>query len=449
LIGQLRNVDPTLPRYGTDPIHRNADAKYERDATAKRERDADAKCERGAALLIVLMLSTLLLAAGGTLILVSTISLRTAVDSTAEMQAYYGAEGGLQATLNVLRGNVAPVNGMPADSKINFRKAVTLSASNYPSDSSTSAHLSGWLNYNYTPPGSDVADRVSLTPSYSPQNGIAFSVVVTDPDNTPEENGEPTRLRLQVTGYGPKGAIKKLELAVKRTNFDYDPVATIMMRSSEDGTPQTFTSGDSAAKDYSGHDHGGSTNVLPTFGSNTNADMAIQSAEATKNTVADPVAGNISASALPSWLQSANEARSFLTIEKANAINQNRYFTSFDGYAGDASAPAFTFVDGDCVLDGGAGLLIVTGNLQMNGNPSFNGLILVLGGGTVNRDGGGNGDIYGAMAVARFDQNGTGGFLAPSFTTNGAGTSTIQFDSVAVREALNLGGPLVLGVREY
>lgn len=405
--------------------------------------------ERGAALLTVLLLSTLLLGAGSTLILVSAMSARTAIDSTAEMQAYYGAEGGLQATLNVLRGNVSPRSGMPSGSTMNFRKAVTLSNSNLPSDASTSARLSGWLNYDYTPAGGTIPDRVTLTPSYAPQNGMAFSVVVEDPDNTPEADGEPERLRLRVTGYGPKGAIKKLELIVKRTNFDYDPVATIMMRSSEDGTPVTFDVGNSAAKEYSGHDHAGVAGILPSFGSNTDADVAIQMDAANKGTVATPIAGKFGSPALPSWLQSANQARSFIREQKANAASQGRYFASFNGYAGSTSSPQFTFVDGECVLDGGAGLLIVTGNLEMNGNPSFEGLILVLGEGSINRNGGGNGNIYGSITVAKFDVNGTGGFLAPSFTTNGGGNATIQYDSVAVARALNMSGPLVMGVREY
>jgi hypothetical protein len=77
--------------------------------------------------------------------------------------------------------------------------------------------------------------------------------------------------------------------------------------------------------------------------------------------VATPVAGTFGTSSLPSWLQTANGARSFVREQKANAISQGRYFSSFDGNAGSASSPAFTFVDGDCNLDGGAGLLIVTG----------------------------------------------------------------------------------------
>ena len=100
-------------------------------------------------------------------------------------------------------------------------------------------------------------------------------------------------------------------------------------------------------------------------------------------------------------------------------------------------------------MDGGAGLVIVTGTLTMSGNPNFSGLILVLGDGIVQRDGSGNGEIYGAMVVARFPKNSNGGFLAPSFLTNGGGTSLMQYDSTAVRAALNVAGPKILGIHEY
>jgi len=90
----------------------------------------------------------------------------------------------------------------------------------------------------------------------------------------------------------------------------------------------------------------------------------------------------------------------------------------------------------------------VTGNLTLNGNPSFEGLILVLGGGHVIRNGGGNGDIYGAISVAKFNVNGNGGFQAPYFDTSGGGNSLMQYDSDAVRKALNISGPRALGVHE-
>jgi hypothetical protein len=254
---------------------------------------------------------------------------------------------------------------------------------------------------------------------------------------------------LRVTGYGPKGALKQMDLVVKRTNFDYVPPATIMMRGANDGTPVAFDIGSSAAKDYSGHDHGSTTTILPSFGATSDGDRDIEITSDGKDTAASPKASTFGNSSLPAFLQSADLARSFVLDQKANAMSQGRYFSTFSGYSGSDATPAFTFVDGDCTLDGGAGLLIVTGNLEMNGNPNFNGLILVLGGGTVNRDGGGNGNIYGAMAVAKFDVSGTGGFSAASFHTNGGGNATMQYDSDAVRRALNVAGPRVLAVGEY
>ncbi len=404
--------------------------------------------ESGAALLMVLMLSMLLLATGGALLLTTSLASRTAIDSTSEMQAYYSAEAGLQRTLAVLRGQIGPAGAMAAGSRIDFRKAVTPAASNLPSDTTNLARLSGWLNYSYTPAGASNPDRVTLTTSYAPATGMAFSLVVSDPDSTPNIDGEPIRLLIQITGFGPKGAVKQMELVVNRSNIDFSPPATILIRSSDDGTPVDFTLGNSAAKEYSGHDHSG-TAILPSFAATSGADTAIELAADNKGTVEAPIAQTIANSSLPPWLRSTTEARLFLAEQKANAIGQGRYFPSFSGNSGSSGSPEFTFVDGDCNLDGGAGLLIVTGDLVLNGNPSFEGLILVLGDGTVNRNGGGNGDIYGALVVASFDIIGPGDFRAALFNTNGAGNSKMQYDSVAVRKALNVAGPRVWGVHEY
>jgi len=96
---------------------------------------------------------------------------------------------------------------------------------------------------------------------------------------------------------------------------------------------------------------------------------------------------------------------------------------------------------------GGAGLLVVTGTLNMSGNADYKGLILVLGGGTVNRSGGGGDTSLLSMAVARFGAS--GGFLNPSFTVSGGGNSKMLYDSEWVRKALKSMGPGVLGVSEY
>src|SRR5438067_10564562 len=413
--------------------------------------------ERGAALVTVLLISTLLLAAGGTLIMVTTSATKTTIDSTAEMQAYYAAEAGMQTTLNVLRGNISPRTGMPTDTKINFRNAINLTTANSSGDSGTTClandptsvcRLSGWLNYNYTSAGSVAADRVGLTSGYAPQTGMAYSVEVSDPDQTPIASGEPPRLLIRVSGYGPKGAMKRMELLVKRTNIDYVAPCMICARSSDNGDPINWGIGASNAKDYTGHD-AKSTSIIPTFGATSAADVTTQTNSDSKETVASPKSAIISNSSLPDFLQSADQARTFLADQKDTAMKQSRYFSSFSGTSGSTSSAAFTFVDGNCSLDGGAGLLIVTGTLTMSGNPNFTGLILVLGDGIVQRDGSGNGEIYGAMAVARFAKNGNGPFLSPTFLTNGGGTSLMQYDSSAVRAALNVAGPKIMGIHEY
>src|SRR6476469_3739877 len=77
--------------------------------------------ERGAALITAVLLSMLLLAASGTLILTTTMTGITARDSTAEMQAYYAAEAGVARTLEVLRGNV---DSTPSGTRASFRSLV-------------------------------------------------------------------------------------------------------------------------------------------------------------------------------------------------------------------------------------------------------------------------------------------------------------------------------------
>jgi hypothetical protein len=129
---------------------------------------------------------------------------------------------------------------------------------------------------------------------------------------------------------------------------------------------------------------------------------------------------------------------------------------------GTANNPVMTFIDGDCVLDGGAGFLVVTGNLDMSGNPNFDGVILVMGQGSVTRSGGGQGTINGAMVVAKFQRTWPAAnddpaipnrieypFLTPTFITNGGGTSNFQYNSTSVSRALNSIGSRATGVLEY
>jgi hypothetical protein len=544
--------------------------------------------ERGAALVTVLIISFLLLAAGGALIMTTVMSATNAIDTTSETQAYYAAESGLQATLNVLRGNVAPnplfdANQTAPENKISFRRAVAQSTSNLSTDTNV-PRLSRWLSYDST-----YTDRVTIGPNYSPVNGMAFNTTVSDPDNsatvtfstsgvftnygttthqfgsgnnkftlgyqsqstttitnsgastlgyftigslgtgcasggctltnepfnltitqtapwpmtltinctlagtfassssyvvvtfpTPTNNlqgtlyarasnpvnsnsttsilvlitaPEPNRLVTKVTGFGPRGGKKQMQMIVSRFAFDFTAVSAITLRSADDNTVLTFNSGSSAVYSYSGFDNAGGQN-FSAFGVTSAPDYAYLTGLSLPSgqVIGSPSAvQQVSISSLPSWLQTADGARQFVDQMRNSAGNENRYFTTAAPPPdfGTPSHPVITFVDGDAVLSpaGGAGLLVVTGTLTINGNSPFDGLILVLGTGQLIRAGGGNGNSLGAVFVASFAS--IGNFLAPTFNSSGSGTSSIQYDSDWIRRALASTGPRVMAVSEY
>ena len=413
----------------------------------------DRRGEKGAALVISILIATLLLAVAGTVILTTSMSAVTSIDATAEIQAYYGAETGLEAALNAIRGNVQP-NGIPATTRMGFLNAVKRTTSNHANDTGAVARLSAWLNYDQT------VWRVK--PSGA---NYSYSVVVMDPDDptgalrNADATYRPTRLQVQSTGYGPKGSVKRMEMVVQKVSFDFEPDAMLLARSSDDGSLATmaFDIGTSAAKLYSGHDNAGAAPNLPTFGVTSVGDLAVANGAITQgSTVVEVKTQQVDIADLPSWLQTADAAREFLNYMQIVARSMGRYYTSLSGMAGSTASPAYTFVNGNVTLDGGAGLLIVTGNLTLNGNAVFNGTILVLGEGQVIRDGGGNGTVLGSIYVAKFarswpsSENGDPHpFLAPVVSIGGGGTANFIYDSNWVQTSKDVLGDIVRDVREF
>jgi hypothetical protein len=426
--------------------------------------------EQGAALITALMVAALVLAAGGALILTTGMSTTTSIDATAEMQAYYAAEAGLQQSLNALRGNVSPSGGVAAGTKLTFRNAITRGKTNASTDpTSAPLRLSGWLQYNYTSTGSAFPDRVKVSPTddtYNPLTGVAFQVVISEvpPDNTCDACGDPARLVIQSIGYGPKGATKRLEMVVHRNYFSFAPPAAITMAG---GTTMTFNMGSSNASGYTGNDiHDPPLASIPavavTSGSNqTTAQGVIDylNAQGGGTQVTPSTAELLTSSTTPDFLQSADAARAFLATAAEIAQGDGRYFgtqAAVTGGLGTSTAPRTTFIDnygGAAVSLGagyqGCGLLIVTGELITSGNTDFEGMILVLGSGTFNRNGNGNGHIDGGIIVAKFDPYGTGDFGAPTFSVNGAGNSDVRYNSDAIRKAFDSAGVFVAGIHEF
>lgn len=409
--------------------------------------------ERGAALITAVLLSLLLLAAGGTLILTATMTSITARDSTAEMQAYYAAEAGIARTLEVLRGNA---KSNPVGTRASFRNVLCTPA--------LWTTMSG-ASVNVTV---DASARFQVTSIMDPDNQDTVA-------NCADATYKPDRLRIRVTGMGPGNSQKNMEIVVGRYTLEY-PVNAVVTLPNGSGDPMAFALGGSNVTSTSGIDASGGGGTLPAYavgagdynttnnvidGCNPDGSNCGNGPNVTPGDPAVLVSGNT-----PSFLQSVEKTRLFLyglpEGMMNSAINQGRYFTS--GAAAISSAAGlgasnpdgvFTFVDGDLTLPpgnpSGQGTLIVTGNLVLDGNFQWNGVIMVLGTGNVLRNGGGHGDIFGAMYVAKFAKTGlsTDVFQAPTFHTNGGGTANIQYSSNAVDMAKAVGGHAVKGVREY
>jgi hypothetical protein len=269
---------------------------------------------------------------------------------------------------------------------------------------------------------------------------------------------DPKRLLLKSYGFGPQGAEKRLELMLSKANFEFESPAGFTVKGSDDCSPLSFDSGSSGAKWYSGIDHAGVEPQRPAFAVSPCDKEDVDAGIVKHDTVVDPeigVLGDDETTAgtvdTPSFLDSADRARAYLNGLQSKAEATGRYFKPASGsamtVADSINNGMFTFVDGDCTLTSGSGVLVVTGTLTMRGNTDFRGIILVLGEGKLIRDGGGNGDIYGGITIAAFGRT-AGGFTAPTFITNGGGNSRIQYDS----SALSMGtgsGSNVSGIREF
>ncbi|HEX8558554.1 MAG TPA: hypothetical protein VF668_10645 [Pyrinomonadaceae bacterium] len=414
--------------------------------------------ERGAALVTSLLVAMLLLAAGGALVATAGMSASNAVDATAEAQAYYAADSGLQAALTVVRRNRAASSGLTA----NFHNLACGSAAACANDGDS---LSAWLPY---------ASNGWVTLSTSP--ALAYKVTVSDPGKTAAAtlaaDYTPRYLLVRSVGRGPKGATKVLEMMVDDFPFDFTARAAVAIRSHDTDTTgmAAFTLGSSNPHEWTGNDLAGLTSPLPAFvvtntrdydagdgfGSSTSQGMGEAAVGSdNSNIFGQKLLEKLNPSALEAWLQDADQARAFITSMRAKASQLGRLNPS--SYGTDAN-PQFSFVDGDVNLNGGtdgSGLLITTGTFTQGGSSKFHGIILALGDGVVARNG--NPDAIGAVVVANFQHNfnettqsytGTGGFGSPAITTAGGGNSLVGYHSEWVRKAMDTLGSRTLGVVE-
>ncbi|WP_191621173.1 PilX N-terminal domain-containing pilus assembly protein [Marinihelvus fidelis] len=113
-------------------------------------------------------------------------------------------------------------------------------------------------------------------------------------------------------------------------------------------------------------------------------------------------------------------------------MGNNTYGTNAD--------PQITYIDGNASFGGnitGAGILFVVGDLNWNGTPNFNGLIVTLGG-TFMIDGGGNGGDFGGSVVILGTDGAAGAFVDSQFNNNGGGTGDYIYNCEALLAARDM-----------
>ncbi|MFL6374651.1 MAG: hypothetical protein ACJ73D_08310 [Pyrinomonadaceae bacterium] len=281
---------------------------------------------------------------------------------------------------------------------------------------------------------------------------------------------EPVRVLVRSTGYGPRGAMKKLEAIVQKDSFnDLSAPATLTLvgptSTSSPASSFLFNPGSSNVTVYSGDDVA-STDIIPPIGVMNPTNL---------NTVEDSVSGqpphpfngtvigspsDVSPET-PDWL--ANPAALDTTIKGlANVAQSSGGFfpsgTAPTSWGNNAAGTGITFCDGNCSLSGnGGGILVVTGTLTLSGSLNFNGMIIVTGQGGITRSGGGNATIQGNIVVAPYvgsrmqdsiDPASTDTFLSPQYDLSGGGNSTVVYNSKTLANSMLAVSNYVLGVAE-
>ena len=375
-------------------------------------------------------------------------------------QAYYAAEAGLDEALMIMRGNRPPL-GVTTPSttdplhQINFGIAATKSSSNTAAENATTAvtyaRLSRWLLYS-SPTDSGA---VVLNPGDPANKQLSYQLRIEKVSGTEE-------VQITSTGIAPQGARRTLKLRVmdveafiNGNNLPYIPAAVTLL-----GNDPEATVGSSAATNLFGNDCGPTgTSEHPIFGAvgPQNAKHAwdhslIGNNKDVYNTTYDNYnkpSGIVADISVPDPAYGItgqvpfdnNQVKADRFVKQVAKIADRVVNAGESIQLGTQDASKVILAKGDLSLTGeGSGVLVVTGNLTMSGNFKFNGLIIVLGTGGVQRNGGGNGEIKGGIIIAKYNSTtvvdsifNDDAYLA----TNGGGNSKIIYCSASIQTALD------------
>lgn len=234
----------------------------------------------------------------------------------------------------------------------------------------------------------------------------------------------------------------------KMTQYEVSPISLPPLPSTItlDGSGPNFSPPHSNALTINGADNCGQVGTMPSMGgfdansaSTLVSDIPSNKYNSYQGSGGTPSVVNVSSTL--GMLSTVGGLQTLTTNIQTSAdqtFGSNPTITSL----GTTTNPLITVINGDYTwnpqnTNGGAGLLLVTGALTISGsgNSTFNGVVLVIGKGQLLNNGNGSSTINGGLFVAN-EYSSSGALLpsssapgVPSFTWNGAGSMTLNYDS--------------------
>ncbi len=394
-----------------------------------------ARDERGMVLVVALLLLTVLLLLGATAVFTSTTDLRISANYRNNALAFNIAEAGVEVARNKLTTDIGT-------NTIDQLLASSAGGDNVLQDSGSIANI--YANGNFT-----ASDNAYVGPT---DFGVGTSqgtyrVYLTNDSRDGITSIADTNGELTLTSFGLTGnSVAIIQETVVKPTVPPMPGAIVLP-----GPNVTFNAPNSNATGVAG----GSESAVSVATSASQQTVVDEIKKRADNYTCDAGSGSACVRDEPDQFHlSSYDLTNVGDIERLAAVFRsvaNTVITVPSGgnaaltaaQVGTTSDRKIVFVDGNATLGpvNGAGVLVVTGTLTLNGNFNYNGLIMCIGQGKLQRNGGGHGYIIGSIFVAQTRDPSNvpyttdHGLGNPTFDTSGGGSSTIMYDASALRIA--------------
>jgi len=406
--------------------------------------------ESGFILGITVLFMAVLMILGSSAVVMTRAGIKVSDNYKNSEMAFFAAQGGTEHAREVLR----EMNAISTDPSSFSDELVALSGSN--------GLLDGYVS------GTDDVPIISASLDDSSYTVYLTNDVVDGFLNSVDSNNT---VALTSVATGPNGSAAVIRTTI--STFGLFPLpATITLL----GNSASFTGGNSNAKELHGDDQCGSDPPKPVVAVSHALDLGpLQtsingSKPATYHTL-DEWGFDVNAITHPNLISTSIPTSTFIYIKNNYGIDLldhhdlNNLVASLQKVAttiapggssaatvnvGSPGEPKVVVVTGDFNLNGdGAGILAVTGQLTFNGNVNYDGLILVIGAGFMQRNGAGNGTLSGGIVVANtagpdgLPGNPDDALGPPTFDTSGGGNGNVNYCSTIIN---NMVGSLPLRV---